>query len=103
MLINIVANLIAGRFLHPLQNVLDSFEVVAVVIRFISRGRIEGGKNLNLHDITEIVLGIKFPPHKSHEYRIIFPLPRLDVSEHRRANRLCSATTPVILMHGATF
>ena len=62
MLIDIVANLIAGRFLHPLQNVLDLLEVIAVVIRSIGRGRIEGGEDLDLHDITEIVLRIKFPP-----------------------------------------
>jgi hypothetical protein len=62
LLIDVVADLITGRLLHPLQNILDLFEVVAVVIRSVGCGGIERGEHLNLHDVTKIVLGIKLPP-----------------------------------------
>jgi hypothetical protein len=61
LLIDIVANLIAGRILHALQDILDLFEVVAVVLFVIDRRRIKGRIDLNLDDITEIILWIKFP------------------------------------------
>jgi len=61
LLIHVVADLIVGRILHAFQDILDFFEVVAVVILVVGRRRIERGIDLDFDDVTEIVLWIKFP------------------------------------------
>jgi hypothetical protein len=48
LLIHVVADLLASRILHPLQNILDFLEMIVVVILAIGRRRIERGVDLIL-------------------------------------------------------
>jgi hypothetical protein len=61
LLIDVVADLVAGGIFHAFQNVLDFFQVVAVVFVAIRGRRIERGVNLDFYYVTEIILWIKFP------------------------------------------
>jgi hypothetical protein len=61
LLINVVADLIAGRILHAFQDVLDLLEMIAVVFIAIGRRWIERGENFDFDDIAKIILRIELP------------------------------------------
>jgi hypothetical protein len=61
LLVDIVANLIVSRIFHALQDILDFFQMITIVGIGIGRRRIQSGIDLNLDDVTEIILWIKVP------------------------------------------
>jgi hypothetical protein len=61
-LTNVVADLIIVGILQAFEDVLDFLEMIAIGLFIVRRRGIESGVNLHLHDVTEITLGIEFPP-----------------------------------------
>jgi hypothetical protein len=61
LLINVVADLIAGRILHAFQDVLDLLKMIAIVFIAIGRRWIERGENFDFDDIAKIILRIELP------------------------------------------
>jgi len=61
LLIDVVADLIIIGVVEAFKNILYLFQMIAIVVSILGRCRIKRGIDLDLDDITEIVLGIKFP------------------------------------------
>ncbi len=61
LLVDIVADLIVVGVIKTFQNILYLFEMIAIVVGVIGGCRIKRGVDLDFDDVTEIVLGIKFP------------------------------------------
>ena len=71
--------------------------MIAVVVVVARSQPVEGGVHLDLDDVTEIVSGSSSRLHRSHEYRIIAPLP-VDVVPARYQTMAEPSYCPILML-----